>query len=276
MLRNLAKRIAVANAAPFHRRPQNAQVPVHNRRLSLEPLEPRLVLSGDSLVITEFMSLHTHGETDEDDAFSDWIEIHNPTGVSVNLDGWYLTDNDRYPAKWAFPDVSVKAGDYLLVFASGKDRNVGELHTNFALKDEGEYLALVQESGVTLEERFAYKPEYPAQYENVSYGLSADFTTQGYFTSPTPGVANEGEPIDDPIHQVVINEIMYHPASEDSREEYIELFNRGMETVNLAGWQFTAGVQFTIPDVPQATTAPGENLLIVADEGMFGEDSPYP
>ncbi len=37
---------------------------------------------------------------------------------------------------------------------------------------------------------------------------------------------------------------MYHPASEDPREEYIELFNRGAEDVNLSGWKFTGGVRF--------------------------------
>jgi len=37
--------------------------------------------------------------------------------------------------------------------------------------------------------------------------------------------------------QVVINEIMYHPASENSREEYIELFNTSPTNVNLSGWR---------------------------------------
>src|SRR5687767_1049218 len=46
---------------------------------------------------------------------------------------------------------------------------------------------------------------------------------------------------------VVINEIMYHPASHDSREEYIELHNRGTTNVNLSGWALKGGVDFIIP-----------------------------
>jgi hypothetical protein len=46
---------------------------------------------------------------------------------------------------------------------------------------------------------------------------------------------------------VVINEIMYHPASHDSREEYIELYNRATTNVNLSGWALTGGVDFVIP-----------------------------
>jgi hypothetical protein len=34
---------------------------------------------------------------------------------------------------------------------------------------------------------------------------------------------------------ILINEIMYHPSSEDIREEYIELFNTGTTNVSLSG-----------------------------------------
>ncbi|MBI4584433.1 MAG: CotH kinase family protein [Planctomycetes bacterium] len=46
---------------------------------------------------------------------------------------------------------------------------------------------------------------------------------------------------------VIINEIHYHPASDDDGEEYIELYNRGSEAVSLEGWSFTNGVAFTFP-----------------------------
>jgi hypothetical protein len=46
---------------------------------------------------------------------------------------------------------------------------------------------------------------------------------------------------------VVINEIMYHPASHDPREEYIEFYNREATNVNLSGWALKGGVDFVIP-----------------------------
>jgi hypothetical protein len=46
---------------------------------------------------------------------------------------------------------------------------------------------------------------------------------------------------------ILINEIMYHPSSENSREEYLELYNAGPTNVNLSGWQFTRGIRFTFP-----------------------------
>ena len=46
---------------------------------------------------------------------------------------------------------------------------------------------------------------------------------------------------------VVINELMYHPASHLASEEYIELHNRGATNVSLAGWALTGGVDFIFP-----------------------------
>ncbi|HEV7926136.1 MAG TPA: lamin tail domain-containing protein, partial [Verrucomicrobiae bacterium] len=49
------------------------------------------------------------------------------------------------------------------------------------------------------------------------------------------------------IGDIVINELMYDPISGNDYDQYIELYNKGTNTINLAGWQFTAGVTFTFP-----------------------------
>jgi len=61
---------------------------------------------------------------DEDGAYSDWIEIHNPAASQIDLDGWSLTDDVDDLNLWTFPDVSIASGDYLVVFASDKNRTV--------------------------------------------------------------------------------------------------------------------------------------------------------
>ena len=47
--------------------------------------------------------------------------------------------------------------------------------------------------------------------------------------------------------QVVINEIHYDPDVKMELVEFIELHNTGAGQVNLSGWQFTDGVNFTFP-----------------------------
>ncbi|NLF40194.1 hypothetical protein GX586_12170 [bacterium] len=108
---------------------------------------------------------------DEDGAFSDWIELHNDGFEPVDLSGWHLTDDATDLAKWTFPGTNIAPGGYLLVFASGKDRATPgeELHSNFKLSGDGEYLALVQPDGATV--AHGYSPQYPLQADDVSYGI---------------------------------------------------------------------------------------------------------
>jgi len=70
---------------------------------------------------------------------------------------------------------------------------------------------------------------------------------------------------------LVVNEIMYHPQSgqgppEDVRQEYIELYNRGTQTVDLSGWRLSSGVDFVFPDV---TLGAGAYLVVAADVATF-------
>ncbi|MCC5807782.1 MAG: CotH kinase family protein [Opitutales bacterium] len=94
-----------------------------------------LLLSGFSFPLTAFASTPTvrinevmasNGSTlaDEDGDYEDWIELYNYGDAPVDLSGWGLSDSYSNPFKWTFPEsTSIGAGEYLLVWASGKDRN---------------------------------------------------------------------------------------------------------------------------------------------------------
>jgi len=140
----------------------------------------------DDLEITEFAASADGSFLDEDGDGSDWIELHNSGAASLDLGGYFLTDDPDDLTQWTLPDVSLNAGAYMVVFASGKNRTnpASELHTNFSLTAGGEYLALVAPDGVTVVCDFA--PEYPQQFFGLSYGSSRDgqSTPQDYLTTP--------------------------------------------------------------------------------------------
>ncbi len=129
-------------------------------------------------VINEFMAGNgstaplTDGEIlDADGDSSDWIELYNPTQRTFDLGGWYLTDDSDDLTRWRLPPGTLIAPNgYLLVFASGKDRTSGQLHTNFRLSVDGGYLALVMPDGRTV--AHDYGLGYPLQLTNISYGLA--------------------------------------------------------------------------------------------------------
>jgi len=127
--------------------------------------------AADEVIISEFMASNMGSLLDEDGDSSDWIEIYNAGTNTVNLGGWYLTDNDGNLTKWQFPPTNLAPHTFLVVFASGKDRRVpgAPLHTGFSLDADGEYLALVRPNGVTVASEFG--PEFPEQYGDVAYGF---------------------------------------------------------------------------------------------------------
>ena len=147
-----------------------------------------------ALHITEFMADNGGSSLDSDGDASDWIEIFNSGPEFADLNGHFLTDEEDTMTKWQFPTVQIPAGGFLLVFASGKNRNGAgsELHTNFNLAKAGEYLALVAPDGSTVIAEFgsATNP-LPAQFEGVPYGLMQTGNTKAtvLIRSGTPAKA---------------------------------------------------------------------------------------
>ncbi|MDF7807188.1 lamin tail domain-containing protein [Pontiellaceae bacterium B12219] len=120
--------------------------------------------------ISEFMASNASTLTNAFGEAEDWVEIYNDTSSSIDLTGWHLTDSPTELSKWVFPPTSLGSKQYLVVWASNRDTvQNGELHTNFKLDGDGEYLALVRPDGTTVEHEF--NPMFPDQKSDFSYGL---------------------------------------------------------------------------------------------------------
>lgn len=147
--------------------------------------------------ISEFLAENVSALEDEDHDTPDWIEVFNPGPARMDLAGWSLTDDAASAQKWQFPPSTVlHAGDFLVVFASGKDRaTVGApLHTNFKLAERFGYLALRNAEGALVQ----VFGNYPEQEGNVAFGpmpgssLADAENAWRYFLAPTPNAASTG------------------------------------------------------------------------------------
>lgn len=148
-------------------------------------------VSPGDVIINEFVAANRSGLLDEDGEAEDWIELYNRGSTAVNLLGWSLTDDPDALDKWMFPSTTLNPGEYLVLFASQKDRPAvggNKFHTNFKLNAFGESLALYNpESPRVAASVFA--PEFAEQRNDYSYGL-VNSNEWRYFATPTPGVAN--------------------------------------------------------------------------------------
>lgn len=145
------------------------------------------------VVINEVLAANINNTNflDEDGELQDWIEIWNRGVTPLNLENWSLSDDPAIPGLWTFPNRTLQPGQYLVVFASGKDRKPAatnqNLHANFKLSLSGEHLGLyTADSPRQLASGFT---ELPEQRNDISYGLDTTNALR-YFATPTPGAPN--------------------------------------------------------------------------------------
>ena len=140
------------------------------------------------VVINEIMASNATVHADKDYGnYCDWIELYNNTESTIDLSGYFLSDDAANPSMWQFQTGSVIAAhDYLLVYADGLGNG---LHTNFNLSKEGEQVLLLNEQRAVVDSF-----SFPYQLTNISYGRSRNEPQVfGYFEVPTPGEINDNE-----------------------------------------------------------------------------------
>lgn len=105
------------------RLPTGARTLLSLLRLKL-PLAVSCLLPAASanLVFNELMTSNGTTLTDENGDSPDWFELFNPGPDAVPLAGWGVSDNSSRPFKWTFAHGVLGPGEFLLVHASGKDR----------------------------------------------------------------------------------------------------------------------------------------------------------
>ncbi|MBL7005816.1 MAG: CotH kinase family protein [Spirochaetia bacterium] len=178
-----------------------------------------------SIVINELAGWNTNLLEDEDGDYSDWVELYNTGTESVNLKGWYLSDDRLYLKKWMFSATYIlDPGEHIVIYLSGKDRRTGrnssQYHTNFTIDNALEVLYLTS-TACQIQDTL----ETLAPPEESSVGRSGDgLPSWKYFTNPTPGESNS---LVIPIPELSLDSGFYN--SEDTLEVFAKSIPNGYE-----------------------------------------------
>ena len=133
--------------------------------------------------------------TPDDDDQGKWVELYNRSDQTVSLTGYSLSDNEKKPTKWVFPEgTSIAGKGYLILYMSGslplegKDEKsvTAEMKArtlNFAVSGLGETLYLYNNAGTLID-----RVTVPMSVACVSYAKVGD--TWGLCDTPTQGAAN--------------------------------------------------------------------------------------
>lgn len=192
-----------------------------------------------NVVINEILA-HT------DDPDQDYVELYNHSTQPVSLAGCVLSD-DAELDKYVIPGgVSIPANGFL---------SFNQTTLGFSLSADGETLYFKNAART----RVLDCVRFEGQENGVSLGRWPDGADQFYrLAARTPGTNNATLRTND----VVINELMYHPITENDDDQYLELFNRSASPVNLSGWTLGGGVSFTFPS---NTTIAANGYVVVAN-----------
>ncbi len=148
----------------------------------------------DVLFLNEFLAANDSTIRDEAGDYDDWVELYNVGADPIDLGGVSLTDNIADPRKWAFPDTTIPAGGFLLVWADNEESE-GPLHAPFNLAAAaGEELGLfaLDSPWVLVVDTLRFGP----QAVDTSFGRFPDGGTEWrLFPDPTPGGSNGTLPI---------------------------------------------------------------------------------
>lgn len=233
------------------------------------------------IIITEVLASNKITIADNKGQYSDYIEIYNKGDKPINLEGYGLSDDLFKLLMWKFPDVTIKPGQHLLVFASGKgvvdtDLEEGYIHTNFKVAAYKETIVLSDPMGTILDWVTVSESQSDISYSRILSGEDSYSDEWEESSRTTPGYPNTQQGYeqfiaDNPIASgpVIINEVMASNSEylkeEGSAYDWIELYNKGNEAVNLSGYGLTDKpgnpAKWKMPDV---TIAPGEYKIVLA------------
>lgn len=172
----------------------------------------------------------------------DWIELHASGPTDVNAAGFKISNSRKLTNQTSLTGI-VPSGGFLsfpvdLIPDDNGDLDLFLIHNNTVV----DAARLDRDRG---EESFQSYPVGEEWYGTLGHTKDA----------PNNPLSRQSE--------IVINEIMYDAPSNHGSGEFIELYNKGSETINLTGWRITEGVRFDFPDGTQM--GPKSYLVIAAD-----------
>ena len=191
-----------------------------------------------TILINEFLA-------NTDDPQLDFIELFNYGGGIVNLSGCVLTD-DPETNKFVIPPGTTIPARGFLVFDQGQ--------LGFGLDAGGETIFLKNTNNTKVIDAI----RYPGQASGVSMGRTPDGAPAfSQLEAPTPGTANARRA----VPEIVINEIMYHAITDNSDDDWLEIYNRTPFPTYLGDWRLSGGIDYRFPN---GTVLPENGYFVVA------------
>ena len=182
------------------------------------------------LVINEVCSSNKESYIDSNGDSPDWIELYNNTDTAIPLEGYYISDNLDYSYKWQMPNVTIGAGEYLIVIADGQDI-AEQLRTSFKLAKLGEEISLKSPDKELVDHVIIPQLKTDISYGRVNgnleylipspLGVNNTIDIQNRLDIPTPTLAGGIYEDNVTLDFTSLGEVHYKFNNRSKKDEYI-------------------------------------------------------
>ncbi len=200
-----------------------------------------------------------------------WVELKNVTDAEIDLSGYYLSDNEEDPSKWAFPDFRLGAGEYVVVELNQLDPSA-PLSASFKVSRTENAVYLFNNLH-ELTDSLQFDTPMPAGISAVATDSGVAYTsmiTKGEENSDHTFAELKWTPVDlsSPDAAIYINEALadnkYGVTDVyGERSDWVEIFNRSENPVDLSGYYLSDREDDPLMwQLPKVALLPGEYVLI--------------
>jgi len=210
----------------------------------------------------------------------EYLEIYNNTGADLDLQGYSMIGVTH-----TFAEPTPLATEQYMVISinpTALTNNFGVTSMQWddgALNNGGEDIGIINAEGDTI---FWMEYSSSGPWPSNRYGaamelcdLESDYTLatnwnlaqergnsmiNNLFPFGSPGSANDAVCQQRDYKDLVINEILYEQPAWDPDLQYVEFYNHGDKTINLAGWSISGSIN--LPFFSNTHIGPGEYLMM--------------
>lgn len=192
-----------------------------------------LILNND-VVINEIMTKNNLTVADQDGEYNDWVEFYNNSSNTVDLSGYYLSDNNSNLQKWQIPNgTTIQPNGYLIIWLDTDTTQTG-LHANFKLSSSGDNLCFSNTNGLLISEVLIPQLESSTTYGRYPNGTGSFIRMLPTFDAENSYTSLSVEEVDDMSNGIEIS-IYPNPTTNYITVELNEAVNCNIQVYTMNG-----------------------------------------
>ena len=194
---------------------------------NVKPLESsNFTVSKGGLYINEVMLKSDRGVASHIGRRTAWAELYNSSNEDISLSGMFISNDSGDLFKWGLPDVTVKAGEYAVVYFCGPDAPKGTLMASFSLTDKDNAIYLTDINSKICNVVRLARCEQDKSIDGEGAPLAA----------PSPYCENGKT---ESKYQLIISEVCSVHEAKSGLEDWVEIYNPTNEAISLDGLYLT-------------------------------------